>query len=81
MQCDLQHFVEFQLEDGTWVEDAEQMLKIKANFVISAFGSTLSDSDGNYWSAVQRVFIKSRSFVFAILDFVFSFLFAHCETV
>lgn len=36
----------FQLEDGTWIEDEEQTLKIKTNFVISAFGSTLSDSDG-----------------------------------
>ncbi|KAL9951246.1 hypothetical protein ACROYT_G043872 [Oculina patagonica] len=34
-----------QLEDGTWIEDEEQTLKIKANFVISAFGSTLRDSD------------------------------------
>ena len=34
------------MEDGTWIEDEDQTLKIKANFVISAFGSTLSDSDG-----------------------------------
>ena len=39
-------FFFFQLEDGTWIEDEDQTLKIKANFVISAFGSTLSDSDG-----------------------------------
>jgi len=34
-----------QLEDGTWIEDADQTLKIKANYVISAFGSTLSDEN------------------------------------
>ncbi|XP_032232152.2 dihydropyrimidine dehydrogenase [NADP(+)] [Nematostella vectensis] len=34
-----------QLDDGTWTEDAEQTLKIKATFVISAFGSTLSNED------------------------------------
>jgi len=34
-----------QLEDGTWIEDEDQTLKIKADFVISAFGSTLSHAD------------------------------------
>lgn len=34
-----------QLEDGSWIDDDEQTLKIKANFVISAFGSTLADRD------------------------------------
>lgn len=32
-----------QLESGEWVEDYEQTTKLKANFVISAFGSVLSD--------------------------------------
>jgi dihydropyrimidine dehydrogenase (NADP+) len=35
-----------QLDDGTWIEDKEQTLKIKANYIISAFGSTLSDNEG-----------------------------------
>uniref|UniRef100_T1HA86 Pyr_redox_2 domain-containing protein n=1 Tax=Rhodnius prolixus TaxID=13249 RepID=T1HA86_RHOPR len=30
-------------QDGTWTEDKEQILKLKADFVISAFGSNLSD--------------------------------------
>ncbi|CAB4009088.1 dihydropyrimidine dehydrogenase [NADP(+)]-like, partial [Paramuricea clavata] len=34
-----------QLDDGTWIEDKEQTLKIKANYIISAFGSTLSDNE------------------------------------
>ncbi|KAM7427835.1 hypothetical protein ABFA07_021099 [Porites harrisoni] len=43
--CSMEFHKTEQLEDGTWIEDEEQTLKIKANFVISAFGSTLSDSD------------------------------------
>ena len=35
-----------QLEDGSWVEDVDQTTRIKANFVISAFGSGLYDENG-----------------------------------
>ena len=38
------HFLK--LDDGTWIEDEDQSLKIKANFIISAFGSTLANADG-----------------------------------
>ncbi|KAL1497004.1 hypothetical protein ABEB36_008036 [Hypothenemus hampei] len=34
-----------QLENGKWVADEEQLTTIKADFVISAFGSELSDPD------------------------------------
>ncbi|CAH2036954.1 unnamed protein product, partial [Iphiclides podalirius] len=34
-----------QLENGDWIEDAEQVVQLKANFIISAFGSGLYDSD------------------------------------
>ncbi|XP_023949076.2 dihydropyrimidine dehydrogenase [NADP(+)] isoform X2 [Bicyclus anynana] len=34
-----------QLDDGEWIEDTDQMLQLKANFIISAFGSGLYDSD------------------------------------
>jgi len=34
-----------QLEDGSWFEDTDQKMKIKADFVISAFGSTLTQPD------------------------------------
>nr|XP_037288557.1 dihydropyrimidine dehydrogenase [NADP(+)]-like isoform X3 [Rhipicephalus microplus] len=33
-----------QTEDGSWTEDEEQVVRLKANFVISAFGSTLGDN-------------------------------------
>ena len=32
-----------QLESGEWVEDEEQTVRLKADFVISAFGSQLQD--------------------------------------
>ena len=35
-----------QNEEGEWVEDEEQTLRLKANYVISAFGSGLSDEAG-----------------------------------
>ena len=34
-----------QLEDGKWIEDEEQMVKIKCDYIISAFGSGLENSD------------------------------------
>ncbi|ERL86067.1 dihydropyrimidine dehydrogenase [NADP(+)] [Dendroctonus ponderosae] len=34
-----------QLENGQWITDSEQLTTLKANFVISAFGSELQDSD------------------------------------
>ena len=32
-------------DDGNWCEDSEQVVRLKANYVISAFGSGLNDSD------------------------------------
>jgi hypothetical protein len=33
-------------ENGIWVEDKEQVTRLKADFIISAFGSGLYDSEG-----------------------------------
>jgi len=33
-------------EDGEWLEDEEQTVRLKANYIISAFGSMLSDPQG-----------------------------------
>lgn len=33
-------------DDGNWGEDEEEIIRIKANYIISAFGSGLTDSDG-----------------------------------
>lgn len=36
-----------QTEEGEWVEDEDQVVKLKADYIISAFGSMLSDPQGN----------------------------------
>jgi len=37
-----------QTDDGQWVSDADQIIRLKADFVISAFGSGISDPNGSY---------------------------------
>ncbi|XP_022126972.2 dihydropyrimidine dehydrogenase [NADP(+)] [Pieris rapae] len=34
-----------QLDNGDWIEDEDQVMQLKANFIISAFGSGLYDTD------------------------------------
>ena len=34
-----------QNEDGSWIVDKEQVVRLKANYIISAFGSGLTDED------------------------------------
>lgn len=34
-------------EEGDWREDEDQIVRLKADFIISAFGSLLSDPQGN----------------------------------
>lgn len=34
-----------QAEDGTWLEDEDQTVRLKCDYIISAFGSGLSDKD------------------------------------
>lgn len=36
-----------QTEDGKWIEDEDQIVRLKADFIISAFGSSLYDTDGD----------------------------------
>ena len=35
-------------ENGKWVEDPEQTVTVKVNYIISAFGSGLNDTDGEW---------------------------------
>lgn len=35
-----------QTEDGKWVEDTDQVTRLKCSFVISAFGSELNEQKG-----------------------------------
>lgn len=32
-------------DSGRWVEDEDQVVQLKADFIVSAFGSTLADSN------------------------------------
>jgi len=34
-----------QMDDGNWVEDEEETIRLKVDYVISAFGSGLTDPD------------------------------------
>lgn len=33
-------------DEGSWAEDPDQVLTLKADYIISAFGSGLTDTDG-----------------------------------
>lgn len=46
--CGMEFARTHQLDDGTWEEDDEQVVKLKCNYIISAFGSGLSDEDGEW---------------------------------
>lgn len=42
--------------DGEWVDDEEQVCRLKADFVISAFGSGLEDSGGRHLNYIKISF-------------------------
>jgi dihydropyrimidine dehydrogenase (NADP+) len=44
--CGIEFYRTEQTENGEWIEDPDQIVKLKADFVISAFGSGLLDSNG-----------------------------------
>lgn len=35
-----------QTDDDEWIEDKDQIVQLRANFIISAFGSVLEDKKG-----------------------------------
>lgn len=47
-----------QTEEGEWVEDDEQVVKLKADYIISAFGSMLSDPQGNLCYAYKAPLLQ-----------------------
>lgn len=51
------HGMEFcrteQTESGQWVEDEEQIIRLKADYIISAFGSLMNDPAGILCSLLQ----------------------------
>lgn len=38
-----------QTEDGKWIEDKDELITLKANYIISAFGSGLTDQKSMYY--------------------------------
>lgn len=58
-----------QLDDGTWIEDEEQEIRLKADWVISAFGSGLENEDGNFSFDNFTYFIQTNSsFTCGLID-------------
>lgn len=51
-----------QTEEGDWLEDQEQVVRLKADYIISAFGSMLSDPQGNRRSGQWSLFPKPGGF-------------------
>ena len=44
-------FVRTEQDDqGNWVEDEEEIIRIKVDYIISAFGSGLEDEEGSFFS-------------------------------
>lgn len=54
-------------EPGVWVEDKDQTTRLKANFVISAFGSGLSDPDSKLYFSARKCDV---SFIFKCICLV-----------
>ena len=50
-----------QLESGEWVEDEEQTVKLKTDFIISAFGSQLQDQGSESFIHIHSVSLFSFS--------------------
>lgn len=49
-----------QNDDGQWIEDEEQIVTLKADYIISAFGSTLTDTEGTIESKVIIYLLVKR---------------------
>lgn len=43
-------------ENGEWIEDEDQIIRLKADFIISAFGSGLYDQDGIFYHSFLYAF-------------------------
>lgn len=41
-----------QTEDGSWIEDEDQTVSLKCDYIISAFGSGLSDKESESFSLI-----------------------------
>lgn len=58
--CSMEFLRTEQDEAGNWIEDEEQTIRLKANFVISAFGSGLTDKNGTSYTQSHSYFLLWR---------------------
>ena len=53
--CHYTHSTPSQDDEGKWQEDEEQTLRLKTNYIVSAFGSGLTDDDGGWGNTVDTL--------------------------
>lgn len=63
-----------QTDNGEWIDDEDQVVSLKADFVISAFGSGLTDANGQYCVASDDI---SVHWFFCLRTYISSTLTAH----
>lgn len=68
-----------QTEEGEWVDDEEQVVKLKADYIISAFGSMLSDPQGNPCYAYKAELLQQVCLNCAEVWMGQSFCVSHCS--
>lgn len=44
-------------DEGNWIEDEEEIIRIKADYIISAFGSGLTDPSGKIVHVLKLVYL------------------------
>lgn len=53
-----------QTEEGGWLEDEDQIVRLKADYIISAFGSMLNEPQGNEsdnWGSGARLYALTKT--------------------
>jgi len=43
-----------QTDSGEWIDDEDQTVRLKVNFIISAFGSGLTDNHGLFFVSIRH---------------------------
>lgn len=59
-------------DDGNWVEDEEEIIRIKVNYIILVFGSGLIDFDGMINKILFIFFINLNRFY--IIKFILNYM-------
>lgn len=68
-----------QTEEGDWLEDQDQVVRLKADYIISAFGSILSDPQGNRTVDKCSLFLTQVKYEKPVRSKLFhAMIFWHC---